>query len=412
MENLAVALWGSFFGMVAVMLAGAVFAYAQSLHRVALNTAWSALASGFFVLAFLGGLPFDNEATSMRFLAHLTIGVAVFLSYLLFSALGLLVRPRVRHRLLVAFGVLVLGVLMWGWWLPPREALRMGLIFGSCLAGLALVLGVRNALRGDRLAWLAVASVFFLLIAIAGISQVTLHPATTPWQIKSLTAGASTLYLGAAAALLWARYAYLVELHKAMAHGPGYDPVTRMRTDQATNRMVLGMFEQFRLGATPMGVIVVSFANLYALEKLYGLAAVNYVLFVTAGRLRRTVPAHWQVQVGRLGADGFLLMLRNAQDSGVLLELARVLQAHLSKLIVMKMPAQAGSVQTAQPAAPLSWGAELGVGVLRVSSPDARAATAVALARGVSRTAWTCPSRVAWYDEKSGEIVGMPVRPE
>ena len=398
--------------MVVAMLAGAVFAYAQSLHRVALNTAWSALASGFFVLVFLGSLPFESEATSMRFLAHVAIAVAVFLSYLLFSALGLLVRPRARHRLLMGFGGVVVGLLLLGWWLPPYDALRMSLMFSICLAGLALVLGVRNALRGDRLAWLAVTSVFFLLIAIAGISQITLHPASAPWQIKALTAGASTLYLGAAAALLWARYAYLVELHKAMAHGPGYDPVTRMRTDQETNRMVVGMFAQFRLGATPMGVMVVSFANLYALEKLYGLAAVNYVLFVSAGRLRRTVPAHWQVQVGRLGPDGFLLMLRNAQDSGVLLELARVLQAHLSKQIVMKMPAQAGSLQTALPTVPLSWGAEMGVGVLRVSSPDARAATAVALARGVSRTAWTCPSRVAWYDEKSGEIVGMPVRPE
>lgn len=50
-------------------------------------------------------------------------------------------------------------------------------------------------------------------------------------------------------------------------------------------------------------MIVVSIANLYVLEKLYGLAAMNHALFVCAGRLRRSVPAH--VEMGRLGKDGF-----------------------------------------------------------------------------------------------------------
>ena len=51
----------------------------------------------------------------------------------------------------------------------------------------------------------------------------------------------------------------------------------------------------------------------------------------------------------------------------------------------------------------------LGWAVLKVDVIDARAATAVAMARGISRTAWSYPSRVGWLDEKSGDIVGMPV---
>ena len=52
--------------------------------------------------------------------------------------------------------------------------------------------------------------------------------------------------------------------------------------------------------------------------------------------------------------------------------------------------------------------AEIGVGVQRVWRVDARAAKTVAMARGMSRAAWSFPSRVAWYDDDRGEIVGVP----
>ena len=85
--------------------------------------------------------------------------------------------------------------------------------------------------------------------------------------------------------------------------------------------------------------------------------------------------------------------------------LTRTVQARLSKSVVLHTCAQAagrGQQQT-------RWSAEVGAGVLRASKLDARAATAVAMARGISRTAWSYPSRVAWLDETSGDIVGMPV---
>ena len=49
-------------------------------------------------------------------------------------------------------------------------------------------------------------------------------------------------------------------------------------------------------------------ANLYALEQLHGRAAFNHALFVCAGRLRRVVPQN--VEMGRLGEDGFLPFIR------------------------------------------------------------------------------------------------------
>ncbi|MBW8722999.1 MAG: GGDEF domain-containing protein, partial [Polaromonas sp.] len=55
------------------------------------------------------------------------------------------------------------------------------------------------------------------------------------------------------------------------------------------------------------------------------------------------------------------------------------------------------------------WVADVGLGVLRVSKTDARAASAVGMGRGMSRAALGYASRVAWFDESSGEIVDMPV---
>ncbi|MEO7953121.1 MAG: GGDEF domain-containing protein, partial [Polaromonas sp.] len=135
------------------------------------------------------------------------------------------------------------------------------------------------------------------------------------------------------------------------------------------------------------------------LEKLYGLAAVNHALFVCAERLRRIVPT--DVEMGRLADDSFLLLVRNCKDSGGLIQLARTVQARLSRSVILHTRAEVGDQGKQQ----TRWAAEVGAGVLRASRVDARAATAVAMARGISRTAWSYPSRVAWLDEISGDIV-------
>ena len=82
-----------------------------------------------------------------------------------------------------------------------------------------------------------------------------------------------------------------------------------------------------------LGVLVISLGNLYALEKLHGMAAVNHALFVCAGRLRRAVPA--DVEMRRFSTDGFLLLLRDFSDSGQLSQLAHRVGARLSKPVVL-----------------------------------------------------------------------------
>lgn len=402
MTQLAIGFWGCYFGTTALMLAGSVFVFIRSLRRVALNAALSAVASAFFVLAFLGALPIEDAGTLSRFLAHVASAVSALLAYLLFSTLGLLRQPEVRRRTLVALAVLAAVVVMSGWLTQPQQALRLSLAMVYLLGLTALILSLRSALRGDRLAWVAVSGVSFMLLALAGLGWIALDRAHVPWQVHAASAIAGTAYLATMSSVLWMRYAYLIELHQVMAYGPSYDPVTRMRSHSGTANMVGAAFKHYRDEPVPLGVIVVSIANLPVLEKLYGPAAVNHALFIFAGRLRRVVPAH--VEMGRLAGDGFLLLMRNCADSGPLLRLARMVQARLAKPVVLNTRIESASLGEPD----TRWAAEVGVGVQRVSRTDARASMAVAMGRGMSRTAWTYPSRVAWYDDSSGEIVGMP----
>lgn len=402
MEQFAIGFWGCYFGATGLMLAGSVFAFTRSLRRISLNAALSAVASALFVVAFLGGLPIENSGTQARFLAHVASVVSALLAYQLFSFLSLLRQPEVWWLTIKALLALAATVIVIGWLLEPRQALALSLTMACLLGVTALILSIRSALRGDRLAWVAVSGVTFMLLAIAGLGWIALDRAHVPWQVHAVSALAGTAYLATMASVLWTRYSYLIELNQVMAHGPSYDPVTRMRSHSETGNMVGAAFKHYRDEPVPLGVIVVSIANLYVLEKLYGLAAMNHALFVCAGRLRRTVPAH--VEMGRLGKDGFLLLLRNCHDSGRLIHLAHTVQARLSRSVVLNTSLDAGL-----PGQQTVWAAEIGVGVQRVSKTDARAATAVAMGRGMSRTAWSYPSRIAWYDEKSGEIVDMPI---
>jgi GGDEF domain-containing protein len=403
MQQFVTGFWGCYFGTTALMVAGSVFAFLRSLHRVGVNAALSAMVSAFFVLAFLGALPIEDAGTLARFLAHVASGVSAMLIYLLFSMLGLLRLPKLRRRAIAALTALTAALMAVGWMASPLQALALGMTQAWLLALVALAFSVRSALRGDRLAWLTVVGVFFMLVALVGLGWIALDRAHVPWPVHVVSAIAGTVYMATMALVLWSRYAYLIELRQVMAYGPSYDPVTRMRSHAETGQMVGAAFRHYRDEPVPMGVIVVSVANLSVLEKLYGLAAVNHALFICAARLRRTVPAH--VEMGRLADDSFLLLIRNCKDSGCLIQLARTVQARLSKPVVLQTCAQAagqGKQQT-------RWSAEVGAGVLRTSKVDARAATAVAMARGISRTAWSYPSRVGWLDENSGDIVGMPV---
>lgn len=402
MDKLAYGFWGCYFGATALMLAGSAMAFVRSLHRISLNAALSAIASGFYVVAFLGGLPISDQDSLARFLAHVAIGVSTFLAYLLFSIVGALASHQARQFTLLALATLALVGVAVVWLLPPMQALALGVGIACLLGGVALGVALRSAFRGDRLAWVMVAGVFFMLIAIAGLSWIALARRDVPWQVHAVTALSGTAYLTMMASALWARYSYLIELHHVMALGPSYDPVTRMLSHTETDQMIGDAFRQHRSDPAVLGVIVVSLGNLYALEKLHSLAAVNHALFVCAGRLRRTVPAH--VEMGRLSTDGFLLLIRNCSDSGQLIHLAHQLVARLSRPVSLITSLDPGKRESGQ----TRWKAEVGVGLLMVSDPAAKASGALGAARAMSRTAMSYVSRVAWLDEAFGEAVELP----
>ena len=108
MEAIATGFWGSYFGTVGLMLAGSAFAWARGLRRIGINAALSALASAFFVIAFLGWLPVGDHDTAARVLAHVATVTSSLLAYMLLYMLGLL-RQRKAARL--ATGALVLSAL-------------------------------------------------------------------------------------------------------------------------------------------------------------------------------------------------------------------------------------------------------------------------------------------------------------
>jgi GGDEF domain-containing protein len=403
MDKLAYGFWGCYFGTTALMLAGSALAYARALHRIARNAALSAFASSFFVFAFLGGLPISDPDSLARFLAHVSLLVSAILAYQLFSILGLLSKPQARQRARLLLILVAAGGMAAGWLLPAGQSLGLGLAIAGWLGLVALGLALRSAYRGDRLAWTAVLGVFFMLLAMLGLGWIALARGQVPWQVHALSALAGTAYLATMASALWARYFYLIELQEIMAHGPSYDPVTRMRSHTETGLMMGDAFKRQRDQPAVLGVVVVTIGNLYALEKLHGMAAVNHALFVSAGRLRRTVPA--QVEMGRFSEDGFLLLLRDFSDSGELIRLAHRVGARLSRSVLLNTSLDPGLHESGQ----TRWEAEIGVGVLMVADPATPVATALATGRAMSRTAMSYASRVAWFDQACGEAVELPV---
>lgn len=401
MDALAAGFWGAFFGTATLMLVLSLAAYARSHRRVALMAGLSALVSAAFVIAYLGFLPLA-PATEARVLAHVAMVAGTTLALMLLAMLGLL-RQRARARRAVGgLGAFALVVVAVGWLLRPEQALGLSSLAAVGMGVAMLVVALRSALRGDRLAWGSVTGVGCMLVALSGLSWIALSR-TTPWPIHAVSAVAAMAYLSVMATALWARYSYLLELAEVMAHGPSYDPVTRMRSHSETGQMVGDFF--FRREGTasrPVGVIAICIANLYALENLHGRAAFNHALFVCAGRLRRCVPAN--VEMGRLGEDGFLLLLPNPPDLQRVQQVARLLRERLSRPVALSTSREPAGLE----AAATLWAAELGIGVLNTST-QVRPAQAVATARAMARTAWSYGSRLAVYDAEQGQIAELPL---
>ena len=399
MDPLAAGFWGAFFGTATLMLVISLAAFARSHKRVALMAGLSALVSAGFVVAYLGWLPMEGNVEA-RVLAHVAMVTAAVLALMLLSLLGLMRRvERARHAVAGLAGLSTLVVAI-GWTLEPTQALALSSMVAFGVGAMMLVIALRSAMHGDRLAWVTVSGVSFMLVALSGLSWIAVRQ-EVHWPVHAISAVAGMAYLAVMASALWARYSYLLELSEVMAHGPSYDPVTRMRSHSETGQMVGDVFFRGEGEARPVGVIAVCIANLYALENLHGRAAFNHALFICAGRLRRYVPQN--VEMGRLGEDGFLLIQRNHEDMASLIQLARVVRERLARPVALSTSRDVAGLERAGTA----WMAEVGVGVLGTST-QVRPSQAVATARAMARTAWTYGSRLASYDQELGQIAELP----
>jgi GGDEF domain-containing protein len=400
MEPLAAGFWGAFFGTAALMLALSLAAFLRSHRRVALMAGLSAAVSASFVVAYLGWLPLEGAAEA-RMLAHIAMVAASTLALMLMAMLGLLRHGRTARRAFVTLGGLAALVIAIGWALDATQALALSSIVAFAVGATMLVIVLRSAVRGDHLAWVTVLGVSCMLVSLTGLSWIALHPAVH-WTVHATSAVTAMAYLVVMASALWTRYSYLLELAEVMKHGPAYDPVTRMRSHGETGQMVGDVFFKREGGARPVGVIAVCIANLYALENLHGRAAFNHALFIYAGRLRRCVPQ--TVEMGRLGDDGFLFLVRNVHEMDRLGQVARTIRTRLSRPVALSTTRDAAGLERAT----TDWVAEVGIGVLGTST-QVRPSQAVATARAMARTAWTFGSRLAFYDQVQGQIAEMPL---
>jgi GGDEF domain-containing protein len=398
MDSLAAGFWGAFFCTALLMLVISLAAFRRSHRRVALMAGLTSLFSAGFVVAYLGWLPVEGGVEA-RVLAHVAVLTAAALAMMLMSTLGMLRQTSVGRRAVLGLVVGSVLVLALGWLLEPAQSLALSSLAALAVGAIMLAVAARGAMRGDRAGWSAVAGIFFMLVALAGLSWIALDR-THAWPVHAISAGAGVAYLCVIASVLWARYSYLLELSEVLAHGPTYDPVTRMRSHSETGQMVGDVFFRRDAEARPIGVLAISIANLYALENLHGRAAFNHALFVCAGRLRRCVPQN--VEMGRLGEDGFLLLVPNAPDVERLGQLARQIRDRMLRPVSLSTstdPARLDSHGTA-------WVADVGVGVLGTST-QVRPSQAVATARAMARTAWSYGSRMAFFDQQAGQIAEL-----
>jgi len=393
--------WGAFLGTAALLLAGALAALARSLRRVALIAAGAAIAPALFVLAFLGWLP--GASNNPRLLAHVSIVTSAVMGLMILALLGLMRNPRaaLRNRLgMTALGLLVIGV---GWMLEGRQALGLSAVTGLVIGTGVLLICVRRAIDGDRLAGAALCGVTAVLVAAGGLTWIGLHGGAS-WEVHAVSATAATVYLAMMAITLWTRYSYLIELREVIAQGPAYDPITRMRSHAETGQMVgLAFFDQRKApdeGAIGLGVLVVSIGNLQALERLHGASAAKHALFVTASRLRRCLPRG--VEAGRLGDNGFLLLVAGASNPVLLEDLGRAVVERLARPVALSTTGHAPDIDTQH----TDWVAQVGVGVLLTDSGE-QPSGAVAQARAMSRVALSYDSKVAGLDADTGRIVEL-----
>jgi GGDEF domain-containing protein len=405
MDSVAVGFWGAFFGAAGLSLVAAVFAFRRSARRVAITGSLSALISVAYVVVLLGWVPGLSAQGLLRLQAHAATLAAAILGMLLLWLLGVLRDVRARG-VAAAMAVFTVSVLAAGWRLSPGDALGLSVAFQGALVAMGLAAALRMARRGAATGWLAVVGVSLMSLTVTGLTWHAYSPERTPWPVHAASALAAIAYTACMAAAMWSRYAYLIDVREAMVHGPGYDPVTRLPSHHETHLMVGDAFARGQRDGRPLGLLVVSIANLDALEHLHGRAAYNHALFLCASRLRRLLSPG--VRLGRLDAEAFLLLMPRPSGADALMNLAHQAAGRLLHPVVLGTSEDIAELETSR----TSWVAEVGVGVL-IAPPQMPPAQAVASAKAMSRTAWSYASRVACYDpeeQQIAELVSQPAR--
>lgn len=399
MDSVSAGFWGAYFAIAVLMLMSIAYVLARGVHRVAINASLSLGVATLFVITYLGWLPIEDPLNRARVQAHVAIVMAMLLAYMLLDLFGYLRRGR---RVRVAILSLSLVALLILWLLPARAALLVSVAVGGVLAVFALAFSIRGAAYGERMTLAASGAAFSMLVALAGLSRIATAVGTVHWSVHAISAVAASIYLLLVTWALWDRYAYLSEVRQVLACGPAFDPVTRMPSHTETSQLVEAAFFRHDGERIKVGVLAITVGNLFALEQLHGLQAFNHALFVCASRLQRS--SLRQATLGRLGEDGFLLIMRHMEDPVRLIRLARRVASRLSKPVVLSTRVDEGKIEVGQ----TEWIAEVGVGVLAVADSQISAASAVARARAMAATALSYPSRVAWFNPDTGHIDELP----
>lgn len=398
MDMLAAGFWGAFFGSAALSLTGALLAFMRSARRIAVTGALSAALSAAYALLFLGWVPFRDRELLQRWQGLTAIASAAVLCVLLFLLLGTFRRRETLVRAEVAISVAATAAALVAWFAAPQRALEIGMGTAVVVAIVTIAASVASARRGERTGWLALAALLFVCAGMLCVDWYALYPQSTPWQVHALSAVCGMAFLVCIATAMWSRYAYLIEVRHAMRQSPTFDPVTRMPTYEV-GRPASEAFPAF--DGKPCAIIVVSIANLKLLEELHGRAAYNHALFACALRLRRLTLAG--VDEAHVRDDAFVLLFRHPPEVEQLIERARQMVQRLSRPVVLGTSREMRALDASSDL----WEAQVGLG-LAMEREGAQLDVAIAGARAMSRSAWSYPSRMAWYDEAAEGISELP----
>ena len=228
MHPVAAAFWGGFFTVAAVMLAAAMVAAARGFSRVAAAGATYSVVPVLFVCAFLKLLPIDEPDAQSRFLTHLTVLGSMGLTSQLLLVLRGYRKPLSNQPLQLALLVSAVAMLVLCWLVPPRWGMWLANGYGLALGFGLIVLALRKAVRGTRVAWISAAGVSLAIISLVTLDWIWVHGDTTPLAVHALGALSSMAYIGIMGWAMWMRYAYALELKQVLAQGPSFDPVTRL----------------------------------------------------------------------------------------------------------------------------------------------------------------------------------------